>query len=144
MKNKVEIFKSLADETRLRIINLFIKTDENLCVCELMDALRIPQYTISKALNILKISDLLVTEKKGTWAYYKLNTAISKNNDLFSFLKKYLSSEISAGDESRLKERLLLRENDVCVVGIIPEDDLLKMIKKNQRVKKNKYEASKV
>jgi len=64
MNKTVEKFKALSDETRLRIINLFIKSGRNLCVCELMDALQLPQYAISKALNILKSADFFTTEKK--------------------------------------------------------------------------------
>ena len=130
MKNTVEIFKSLSDETRLRIVNLFIKSGRNLCVCELMDSLQIPQYSISKALIILKNVGLLISEKKGTWVYYELNRSIRQNKNLFAFLRNYLSDEIFSEDERRLNNRLLLRESDKCVVGIIPEIDLLKMIKR--------------
>ena len=133
MKNTVEIFKSLSDETRLRIVNLFIKSGRNLCVCELMDSLQIPQYSISKALNILKNAGLFNTEKKGTWVYYELNRSIGQNKNLFAFLKNYLCDGIFSEDERRLNNRLLLRESDKCVVGIIPESDLLKMIR--QKVK---------
>ena len=129
MDKIIEKFKALSDETRLRIINLFIKSGRDLCVCELMDALQIPQYSISKALNILKNVGLFTTEKEGTWVYYKLNKNEVQNKSLFNFLKNYLSTERFLDDEKRLNDRLLLRENDKCVVGIIPESDLLKMIK---------------
>ena len=129
MDKIIEKFKALSDETRLRIINLFIKSGRDLCVCELMDALQIPQYSISKALNILKNVGLFTTEKEGTWVYYKLNKNEVQNKSLFNFLKNYLSTERFLDDEKRLNDRLLLRENDKCVVGIIPEKDLLKLIK---------------
>ena len=129
METKINVLRALADETRLRIINLFIKSGQVLCVCELVDALKIPQYAVSKALTIIKNADLLTAEKEGTWVYYKLNKSIAHNKNLFNFLKNYLSDEIFLEDETRLNDRLLLREGDKCVVGIIPESDLLKMIK---------------
>ena len=129
MEKTVERFKALSDETRLRIINLFIKSGRDLCVCELMDALQIPQYSISKALNILKNADFFKTEKEGTWVYYQLNNDIPENKTLFNFLKNYLNNINFLDDETRIKDRLTLRENNKCVVGIIPESDLLKMIK---------------
>ena len=129
METKINVLRALADETRLRIINLFIKSGQVLCVCELIDALKIPQYAVSKALTIIKNADLLTAEKEGTWVYYKLNKSIAHNKNLFNFLKNYLSDEIFLEDETRLNDRLLLREGDKCVVGIIPESDLLKMIK---------------
>jgi len=134
MEKTVEKFKALSDEIRLRIINLFIKSDINLCVCELMDAIQIPQYSISKALNILKNADFFKTEKEGTWVYYQLNKDTPDNNSLFSFLKKYLNNSNFLDDETRLNDRLTLRKNNRCVVGIIPEGDLLKMIKQKAEV----------
>lgn len=129
MDKIIEKFKALSDETRLRIINLFIKSERNLCVCELMDALQIPQYTISKSLNILKSAGLFTTEKEGTWVYYKLNKDEQQNKSLFNFLKNYLNVNLFLQDEKRLNDRLILRKNGKCVVGIIPEEELLKLIK---------------
>jgi ArsR family transcriptional regulator len=129
MEQLLEKFKALSDETRLRIINLFIKSGKNLCVCELTDALQLPQYAVSKALTIMKNAQLFTTEKEGTWVYYKLNKDSQENKNLFNFLKNNLTGKTLAEDEQRLDKRLLLREQDKCVVGIIPEEELLKLIK---------------
>ena len=134
MENKANVLRALADETRLRIVNLFLKGGQNLCVCELMDALKIPQYAVSKALSIIRNAALLTAEKKGTWVYYELDKSTVQNKNLFSFLKNYLSDGVFLEDELRLNERLLLREDNKCVVGIIPEKDLLKMIKQKAEV----------
>ncbi|MFA3781565.1 ArsR/SmtB family transcription factor [Melioribacteraceae bacterium 4301-Me] len=133
MDKLIEKFKALSDETRLRIINLFIKSGQNLCVCELMDALKIPQYAVSKALTILKNADLLTYEKEGTWVYYQLNRAVQENKSIFTFLRNFLTDKPFLEDEERLNQRLLLRENNRCVVGIIPEEDLVKLIKEKIR-----------
>lgn len=124
-----EIFKVLSDETRLRVINLIIKSKTNLCVCEIMDALKIPQYAASKAINQIKKANLLVSSKEGTWIYYGLNKESKLNKTLFSFLENYLTDKIFSDDEARLNKRLLLREKNRCVVGIIPEKELLKLMK---------------
>ncbi|MBI5808365.1 MAG: winged helix-turn-helix transcriptional regulator [Ignavibacteriales bacterium] len=124
-----EIFKVLSDETRLRVINLIIKSKTNLCVCEIMDALKIPQYAASKAINQIKKANLLVSSKEGTWIYYGLNKENKLNKALFSFLENYLTDKIFSDDEARLNKRLLLREKNRCVVGIIPEKELLKLMK---------------
>lgn len=124
-----EIFKILSDETRLRVINLFIKSKTNLCVCEVMDALKIPQYAASKAINQIKKANLLVSSKEGTWIYYGLNKENKLNKALFSFLENYLNDKIFSDDESRLNKRLHLREKNRCVVGMVSEKELLKLIK---------------
>jgi len=48
---------------------------------------------------------------------------------LFTLLRNQLDDKTYAEDEERLNKRLLLREKDRCVVGIIPEEDLFKLIK---------------
>jgi DNA-binding transcriptional ArsR family regulator len=132
MEQITKIFKALSDETRLRIINLFIKSNQQICVCELMDALKLPQYTISKALGVLKNSGLLIYEKEGLWAYYKLNKT-KENLLLFNFLKQYLLDDVMKEDEKRLEQRLLLRENNRCVIGIVSENKLKKIIKEKSK-----------
>ncbi len=134
MESKLNALRAIADETRLRILNLFIKSGKNLCVCELVDALKIPQYAVSKALTVIRNAELLTAEKKGTWVYYELNNSSAQNKSLFAFLKKYLNDGIFLEDELRLNDRLLLREGNKCVVGIIPEEDLLKLIKEKAEV----------
>ncbi len=129
MNSSLNIFKILAEETRLRILNLFIKSNTNLCVCEIMDALQLPQYAVSKAINQIKKVGLLNSTKSGTWVYYELNKNADKNKPLYNFLKSYLNDNIFMQDEQRLNNRLILRMNNKCVVGIVPEKDLLKMIK---------------
>jgi DNA-binding transcriptional ArsR family regulator len=97
-----------------------------------MDALKLPQYTISKALGVLKNSGLLIYEKEGLWAYYKLNKT-KENLLLFNFLKQYLLDDVMKEDEKRLEQRLLLRENNRCVIGIVSENKLKKIIKEKSK-----------
>ena len=87
------------------------------------------KYSISKALTVLRSADFFTTEKEGTWVYYTLTKDDPLNKNLFNFLKNYLSNEIFLEDKSRLNNRLKLREKDRCVIGIIPEEDLFKLIK---------------
>ena len=55
MKHTAEFFKSLADETRLRLLLLLHDGREH-CVCDLMHALDMPQSTVSRHLAYLKRS----------------------------------------------------------------------------------------
>lgn len=129
MIEKIEKFKALADETRLRILNLFLKSNKSLCVCELVDALKLPQYHVSKHLNILRNAGIFNPVREGTWVYYSLETTNSTNKKLFNFLKNFLDDEQFLKDEEQLNKRLLLREEGKCVVGFVSKDELLKKIK---------------
>jgi len=120
MENYVEVFKALADKTRLRIMRLLSTTDRQVCVCEIMDALELPQYQISKHLNILKNARLVEGERKGTWVYYSpLKKDSAFNRQLFKLLKEQLSDTEFLEDEEKLKLRLGLRKGDTCVVGFV-------------------------
>jgi len=120
MTEPVEIFKSLGDETRLRLVNLFLQADEELCVCEMADALDLPQYQISKHLTILKSAGLLLAKRKGTWVYYSVDREESPLlRDLLKVLSRHLSQQQFAADAAKLAQRLALREDGKCVVGFI-------------------------
>lgn len=66
-----ELFKVLSDETRFRILNLIIKQD--LCVCELVDILELPQPKISKHIAKLRSINLVNTDRNEQYIYYSIN-----------------------------------------------------------------------
>jgi len=68
------IFKALNDETRRRIIELLKDKDMN--AGEIADEFNISKPSISHHLDILKRADLLLSEKKGQFIVYSLNTSI--------------------------------------------------------------------
>ena len=129
MNKRIEILKVIGDETRLRILNLLIKNTTGICVCELMYSLLLHQYKASKALGILKKAGLLEIDKQGLWVYYKLNMDNSINKHVFKFLNNFLVGDIFKDDDERLNDRLLLRKNDNCIVGILPENELHEIIR---------------
>jgi len=132
MMQESEVFRALADETRLRVLNLFLLSDESLCVCEIVDALKIPQYNVSKHLTLLKHAGLVDVEKEGLWGYYHLKQDEPRNCALFGFLKGFLTGETFEADRRNLDIRLLLREEGKCVVGFVPEAELLRLIKEKR------------
>lgn len=132
--NPVEIFKALGDETRLRLVNLLLQTDQDLCVCEMVDSLKLPQYQISKHLTILKNAGLLQASRKGTWVYYCLDHEKSPLlDDLCKVLSRHLS-QVFAEDANLLTQRLALREADKCVVGFCPERKIKTTLKNEVEV----------
>ncbi|WP_432823537.1 ArsR/SmtB family transcription factor [Trichloromonas sp.] len=73
MKNTARLFKALSDETRLRILALL--TEGELCVCDLMAVLELPQSTVSRHLAYLRNSGLVCDRRAGVWMYYRLAEA---------------------------------------------------------------------
>jgi ArsR family transcriptional regulator len=43
-----------------------------LCVCDLMEALELPQSKISRHMSFLKKSGWVVSRRSGKWVYYRL------------------------------------------------------------------------
>ena len=76
MKSTAKLFKSVADETRLRILMLLAEHDE-LCVCDLMAALELPQSTVSRHLAYLKNAGWLDDRRSGVWMRYSLSGNLS-------------------------------------------------------------------
>lgn len=70
MDEDLAVFKACSDATRLRI--LFLLTERELCVCEIMTVLDMPQGKISRHLAVLKQYGLLTDRRDGVWIYYAL------------------------------------------------------------------------
>jgi ArsR family transcriptional regulator, arsenate/arsenite/antimonite-responsive transcriptional repressor len=62
-----DLFKSLGDPARVRIVNLLATTDEPVCVCDLVGPLGLSQPTVS--LHLKKLCDVGLVERRqrGTW-----------------------------------------------------------------------------
>jgi len=67
---QTRFFKALADETRLKILNLLEVRE--MCVCEVMVALDLTQPTASHHLGILENAGLVKSRKEGKWVFYKI------------------------------------------------------------------------
>jgi ArsR family transcriptional regulator, arsenate/arsenite/antimonite-responsive transcriptional repressor len=69
--NRVDrMFRALSDPTRLRILGLLVQGE--LCVCDIVNTLRLPQPTISRHLAYLRESELVEARRDGLWMHYKL------------------------------------------------------------------------
>ena len=69
------MFRAFSDSTRLRILHLLLNGE--LCVCDIVSVLQVPQPTASRHLAYLRKAGLIVKRKQGLWAYYKLTAATS-------------------------------------------------------------------
>jgi ArsR family transcriptional regulator len=70
METLAERLKALSDPTRLRIVRLLGHGE--LCVCDLMAALELPQSKISRHMSFLKKSGWVAGRRSGKWVYYRL------------------------------------------------------------------------
>lgn len=69
METLANLLKGLSDPTRLRILNLLAGGE--LCVCDLIAILDVPQSTISRHLAYLRKSGWIEARRNGKWMYYR-------------------------------------------------------------------------
>ena len=115
MKATAQIFKALGDETRLRIMALLVSARE-LCVCDIMAALNLPQSTVSRHLSYLRNAGLVVDRRQGIWMYYRTNSeGLAHGASLFDLLAAMLSGQDgAAADQLLLKAHLAKKETFKC------------------------------
>ena len=67
-----EVFKVLGDQTRIKILSL-LAAEEELCVCDIAEALEMGQSAISHRLRVLRTARLVKFRKEGKEALYSLD-----------------------------------------------------------------------
>jgi ArsR family transcriptional regulator len=72
MKHLAQTLKALSDPIRLRIV-LLLQAEGELCVCDLMAVLGLPQSTVSRHLAYLKRSCWVDIRRDGVWMHYSLS-----------------------------------------------------------------------
>jgi len=89
MKHLAQILKALSDPIRLRTI-LLLQAEGELCVCDLMAVLGLPQSTVSRHLAYLKRSCWVDARRQGVWMYYQLSReSCDICNELLQLLKQH-------------------------------------------------------
>lgn len=114
MKKTVQIMKALADETRLRILALLF--DGELCVCDLVDVLGLPQSTISRHLAYLRSNGWVSDRRRNKWMHYRVDTG---NNLLADALIEVLQRRLPKipaieADREKLTSHLASGKQNTC------------------------------
>ena len=113
------IFQALSDETRLRILRLIVTSGEECCLCELVDSLLEPSHKLSRHLKILRQAGLLSSHKEGRWVYHRLAMGPPFLESLHAMVHVLSDTDgIYSADSERFRQRLHLREEGRCRIGI--------------------------
>jgi DNA-binding transcriptional ArsR family regulator len=101
------LYKCLADQTRLQILNLL--KEGPLCGCHFMEVLGLPQVKVSKQLNYMHSLGVLAKVREANWMIYSLaepvHPVLVKNLEAYSVENPFLE------DSKRLT---LLKEQFTC------------------------------
>ncbi|HEX9564185.1 MAG TPA: metalloregulator ArsR/SmtB family transcription factor [Gemmatimonadaceae bacterium] len=65
-------FDDLAHPVRLQLLDVLVRNEGRVCVCDLEAAVPVKQPTVSHHLRLLRESGLIESEKVGQWVYYRI------------------------------------------------------------------------
>ena len=99
------LFKALADATRLRILGLLLAGE--VCVCDIHESLKIPQSKASRHLAYLRRAGLVETRRDGLWVNYRMATLADPVLGAISDAVRHALTHVDAvrKDADRLEKR---------------------------------------
>lgn len=97
-----QLFRALADPTRLRLVNLM--SEQEICVCYFIDVIGAPQPKISRHLAYLRRAGLVAARREGKWMHYRLT--VPNDSHASSILKSTLTALKENNEMQRDRERL--------------------------------------
>ncbi|GBE15503.1 HTH-type transcriptional repressor CzrA [bacterium BMS3Abin14] len=114
MRKTASLFKALSDETRLRIMALL--TCGELCVCDLIEVMELPQSTVSRHLATLRQAGLVADRRQGVWIYYRLGESSEPvGRELLDILSGGLGHLEQIQADRKILDALMSRkESDKC------------------------------
>jgi ArsR family transcriptional regulator len=101
-----ELFRALADPTRLRLLNLI--SEGEICVCYFVQVLDAPQPKISRHLAYLRRAGIVNARREGKWMHYGLRWPAE------SCAANILRATIAALKQDKELQRDLQRLNRAC------------------------------
>jgi ArsR family transcriptional regulator, arsenate/arsenite/antimonite-responsive transcriptional repressor len=115
MRNLMTVIKALADENRVRIL-LAVRGRE-LCVCQVVELLRLAPSTVSKHLSILHQARLVDSRKEGRWMFYRSagENSPAEAREIAAVVLRLLADAPEAReDANRLKQIAKLDRDVLC------------------------------
>jgi ArsR family transcriptional regulator, arsenate/arsenite/antimonite-responsive transcriptional repressor len=112
-KNRVDLmFRAFADPVRLRVLNLI--QDGELCVCDLVAVLKLPQPTVSRHLSYLRRAGLVSVRQQRSWNFYELAPARSAFHTKMLECLATCDTDVPEMTQDRSRARRLRRNGGCC------------------------------
>lgn len=108
------LFKGFADPTRLRVLNLLVAGE--LCVCDIVEILELPQPAVSRHLAYLRRMGLVDATREWKFAHYRLaepRNAVHRN--LMNCVRScFAGVTLLDGERARAVQRVAERRATPC------------------------------
>lgn len=107
------LFRALGESVRVRIVNLLGAGE--LCVCDIVDLLGLPQPTVSRHLRILRDSGLVHVRRRGRYAHYRLSEPRTRlEQSLLRCVRRDLTAARLSTERARAAARVAERREVPC------------------------------
>ena len=100
------LFRTLADTTRLRLLNLM--HGREICVCYLVEVLDVSQPKISRHLAYLRRAGVVSARREGKWMHYRLAPPSSRH------AARILETTLNSLSHEAQMQRDLQKLNSAC------------------------------
>jgi ArsR family transcriptional regulator len=77
-ETRAKVLKALAHPARLKLVDVLAEHDE-VCVCDLTEAIGMEMSTVSRHLTLLKNAGILESDKRGQMVFYSLRVKCLKS-----------------------------------------------------------------
>jgi ArsR family transcriptional regulator, arsenate/arsenite/antimonite-responsive transcriptional repressor len=109
------VTKALSDENRVRLLLALQK--QELCLCQLIEFVKLAPSTVSKHMSILRAAHLVDARKDGRWMYYRL--AGDKSSPIVQNVIEWVRESLAddpqiIGDAKRLQQILKMDVRKMC------------------------------
>ena len=113
----LEALKCLADLTRARIVHLLLQRGPELCVCDIVASLALPQSSVSRQLMMLRYLGLVQDRRQGVWMHYSVAHPEGQGHRLaLEVVKKgFVDEPLFADDLKRFDG--LKRRGEIAICG---------------------------
>ena len=108
------LFRSFADPTRIRILNLLVAGE--LCVCDIVEVLRLSQPLVSRHLAYLRNAGMVTVTRESKYAHYRLaDPGNTVHQNLISCVRGcFVGIKSLDAERRRAVQRIRVRGEDPC------------------------------
>jgi len=112
--------KALSDPLRLRMLSAIASDPRGeSCVCDLAELAEVSQPTVSHHLKVLKDVDVLTSERRGTWVWYRINP--QRRRAVTTLLDSFAPATVAAPAADGASEESLRPDFDARVTRLADE-----------------------
>jgi len=99
MRHFLSVTKALSDETRVRA--LLALAQGELCLCQVVELLKLSPSTVSKHMSVLRHAGLVTSRRDGRWIHYRLSGETPAARAALRWVRRSLAGERTVVEDAK-------------------------------------------